>query len=90
MAQDRKLPAGWQALTEQELAVFAKAYLALSEQLSRTEAPPAEQVRRRFVRWIFQAGLETGTADLDLLDHFSSHGEAALHGAEAAPERDRE
>lgn len=68
MTQAKRPAAELQTLTEQELAECETAYRALSEQVSRTEAPPEEQVRMRLARWILETGLETHRADLDLLD----------------------
>ncbi len=59
---------GWQALTDQELADFERASQALREQMSRTEAPPTQQVRMRLALWILTTGLELKQANRDLLD----------------------
>ena len=71
MLQNLKRVEGWQALTAQDLTDFERAGKALREQLSRTEAPLAQQVRMRLALWIFDTGLETRQADMDLLDRLS-------------------
>jgi hypothetical protein len=68
MPQNFRPIEGWQVLTAQDLADFERASQALREPLSRTEAPPEQQVRMRLVLWIMETGLETKQADLDLLD----------------------
>ena len=68
MPQHLKRVAGWQALTDQDLADFEKAGKSLREPLSRTEAPPEQQVRMRLALWIFKTGLKTKQADMDLLE----------------------
>jgi hypothetical protein len=71
MPQNLRPVAGWQVLTAQDLIDFEMASKALREQLSRTEAPLDEQVRMRLALWIFETGLETSQADMDLLDRLS-------------------
>lgn len=68
MPQDLRKVEGWQVLTDQDLANFERASRALREQLSRTEAPLVQQVRMRLALWIFDTGLETKQADINLLD----------------------
>ena len=55
-------------LTAQDRIEFERAFHALDEPLEQTKAPPVEQVRMRWARWIFRTGLETNQADFDLLD----------------------
>ena len=81
--QSRELP----TLTEQDRADFEKASNALREQLGRTEASPAQQVRMRLALWIFRTGLETNQADFDLLDRLCRQEETEPHDGEAARER---
>ena len=71
------------ALTDQDRADFEKAYHALREPLSRTKAPPEQQVRMRLALWIFQTGLEDNRADFDLLDRLCHH-EETLKGEDRA------
>jgi hypothetical protein len=70
---NRMQPIRTKTLTEQDRTDFERARHALCEQLPRTEAPPAQQVRMRLALWIINTGLETNQADFDLLDRLSQN-----------------
>jgi hypothetical protein len=79
MTKETEPVTGVRTLSPQDRTDFVRTQQALHEQLSRTQATPAQQVRMRLLLWIVRTGLETNRADFDLLDRLCQHegGESA-------------
>jgi hypothetical protein len=75
MTKETEPATGVRTLPPQDRADFVRTQQVLQEQLSRTQAMPAPQVRMRLVLWIVRTGLETNRADFALLDRLCQHQE---------------